>query len=844
MTSMVSRAGALVFSAIFALAFGLGGYFVGLRPLATTLHAAWQVRGWQAVPAQVLSAELRQHHDSDGGTTYEVRARYRYEIAGTRYEGERVGLDARGADNVTDWHQQWHRRLQEALSRNQPVTVWVNPAQPAQSLIDPEIRWSLQVFRLPFAFVFTGVGLVAAWVFVQLLLGRGRKDLAPQPGGDATVSGAAAGAPNSLRGKAAGAWLFALFWCGIAFPMAVLIWSRDTASGWVKAFISVFVVVGVLLLYFAVGQTRKTWRYRHVAFTALPHQPEAGRTVEITLLLPRRAVTAHEAPAPRLRLAQYRVDESSSGSPERQVEVVEGRTAPQPTPDGGMRLVARFAVPEDAPTHDANRSGERVDWRVELLAPDGAVELSYDLPVRATTSVPAEAAVDRFDRRAAWKREEPIEISDAADALGAPMGWPQGVAISESPQGWQLSFSQLAWRWAAAVALALLVLEWLINGRIGWHGLSPPRSLGGLAVAAALLAFALHAATRQWTLGVRDEGIVVRRDSWMWSSARSLPGEASQALVHKLFFTTGSGGHERRYHAIYTRGRSGERVRLTPGLGGTDAAVVVGRAIAQAWQDRRGRFAAGVQRTVRSDHSRPSWGWLVVLALVAISWWLPPAGDYAKRGHDLPNAAPARSTASSADTRLLGAQDAGDAAALEQALRDGANPDLLADSGSSVLMLAAHRGQMTHVELLLRAGAQPDLRQTRKDSERGDTALLRAFYGGHLAVAQRLARAGASLQVRNRWDWGPVHMAAQSGCVPCLQWLVDQGQSLEAPALASRGETPAMLAAAKGRVPALQWLQERGIDLWQHDAEGKTALDWARFGKQPDAERWLMERQR
>ena len=123
----------------------------------------------------------------------------------------------------------------------------------------------------------------------------------------------------------------------------------------------------------------------------------------------------------------------------------------------------------------------------------------------------------------------------------------------------------------------------------------------------------------------------------------------------------------------------------------------------------------------------------------------------------------------------MDAQNAGDATALEQALRSGANPNLLADSGSSVLMLAAHRGQMAHVELLLQAGAAPDLRQTQKDSERGDTALLRAMYGGHLAVAQRLMQAGASLQARNRWDWGPVHMAAQSGCVACLQWLVEQG---------------------------------------------------------------------
>ena len=35
--------------------------------------------------------------------------------------------------------------------------------------------------------------------------------------------------------------------------------------------------------------------------------------------------------------------------------------------DGHLRLVARFSLPDDAPTHGAQRSGERVDWRLELL---------------------------------------------------------------------------------------------------------------------------------------------------------------------------------------------------------------------------------------------------------------------------------------------------------------------------------------------------------------------------------------------------------------------------------------------------------------------------------------------
>lgn len=67
---------------------------------------------------------------------------------------------------------------------------------------------------------------------------------------------------------------------------------------------------------------------------ALPSRPTAGRSVEITLVLPARAVQQAGAGNLRLQVAQYRVDESSSGSPERQVEVLKATARRQPTGDG------------------------------------------------------------------------------------------------------------------------------------------------------------------------------------------------------------------------------------------------------------------------------------------------------------------------------------------------------------------------------------------------------------------------------------------------------------------------------------------------------------------------------
>ena len=77
MGNTMGRGVLLVFCAIFAVVFGAGGYWAGLRPLAETALAAWTVRSWQPVPAQVLDVQLKQHAGSEGGTTYQVLARYR-----------------------------------------------------------------------------------------------------------------------------------------------------------------------------------------------------------------------------------------------------------------------------------------------------------------------------------------------------------------------------------------------------------------------------------------------------------------------------------------------------------------------------------------------------------------------------------------------------------------------------------------------------------------------------------------------------------------------------------------------------------------------------------------------
>ena len=185
------------------------------------------------------------------------------------------------------------------------------------------------------------------------------------------------------------------------------------------------------------------------------------------------------------------------------------------------------------------------------------------------------------------------------------------------------------------------------------------------------------------------------------------------------------------------------------------------------------------------------------------------------------------------------AQDRSDLAALKALLEQGANPNTPANNGISLLMIAARRGNLANVELLLKHGANVNQRDETSNDNRGDTALLVALYAGQEQVVHRLLKAGARMDVKNMWDWGPMHMAAQSDCIACLELVRSHGVPLNNPAPASRGETPAMLAAARGRLESLKWFELQGVDLRQEDPHGKTALDWAEFARRENTAQWI-----
>ena len=169
--------------------------------------------------------------------------RYHYKFGENTYSGDRLGANPiGGTDNIDSWHDDMYSMLSSAKSDNKPITVWVNPADPAESMVDRTIRWKLVMFASVFALAFGGVGVGA---LVMLFANLFRAFVPARP------------ASRTRGGSGLGAiWIFTFFWNVISIPIAALTVPDAIQNGeWAVLLVLLFPLIGLLMLWGAVSQT-------------------------------------------------------------------------------------------------------------------------------------------------------------------------------------------------------------------------------------------------------------------------------------------------------------------------------------------------------------------------------------------------------------------------------------------------------------------------------------------------------------------------------------------------------------------------------------------------------------
>lgn len=186
----------VAFFGVFLLA-GLAFSMVFVVPAIRVVKA----RSWDPVPCEILSSHV-ESHPGDDSTTYSVEVRYRYQVDGLSYEGDRyqfLGGSSSGYDSKQE--------VVDGLPAGTVTECWVDPEDPSSSVLDRSFSLIYLVMLFPLIFVAIGAGGI-----VMTLLGARRmgpasgKAAAPQwlpkwsSGGGAQAP--AAGPPEAITPEA------------------------------------------------------------------------------------------------------------------------------------------------------------------------------------------------------------------------------------------------------------------------------------------------------------------------------------------------------------------------------------------------------------------------------------------------------------------------------------------------------------------------------------------------------------------------------------------------------------------------------------------------------------------
>jgi len=372
------RAVSILFCLLFAVPFGgvgLGAAYL----MATMAYDGARARDWVLVKA----------------TVSETTPTYHYTFDGQRHSSDRRGtLRIEGTSNVDDFDDRVASIIERGRQEKRPITVWVNPDNPAEAMIDRDIRWMMMVFMVPFALAFGGVGVGALWVAAKVVREPARRKAhrAPPP---------AAAAMQAAGSGTGGLWIMAVFWNAIAFPAAALAVPQAIASGdWLVLIVLIFPLIGVGLLWGAIAATFGRLRRGKVEIQLSTPTPRVGGPVEGYVTFA-KGVKGGESF--HVRLVCERTFRSGGGDASVAPHWTRSVTVKAASAVSGMRVPFRLETPANVPASDSGDDDEKpvtYSWRIEVEPAAQRMAVPYrhdivmhkpvlDTPRTATVEPPA-----------------------------------------------------------------------------------------------------------------------------------------------------------------------------------------------------------------------------------------------------------------------------------------------------------------------------------------------------------------------------------------------------------------------------------------------------------------------
>lgn len=559
---------ALLIVGLLFLAVGIG---VGVYGIGAGL-VQWQaMQGWRPAEAEVMSTKLQRHRDSDGGVTYEVTCRYRYHYQGKSYIGNRVGI-SESSDNVGRWHQDWHSRLQAALRRGTPITLWVDPEDPTRAILDRELRWGKLGFQLIFVIIFGGAGATVIWFAL-----RRAPTKIPAPADQPWLANPAwrnGQVRSSAHTVLWTSWGVALFWNVMSSPLVFLV-PQEVNDGNRLALIGLlFPVVGVGIIVFAIRKALEWRRFGPTALHLVPFPGVVGGNVggNLELRLPYRA--SHKFPV-SLTCSHLRTYRSSGKTRSSETAVWQDEAQAKVEPGiRGTRVSFNFRVPPDQPGSE-ERSENYHKWALHIRSELPGIDLDRKF------TVPVYKTGQSADHVPATSAPQP----DLATTL--PEGVVQVSHVSSGTRFHYPLFRQLG----AAVGMLLVGamfcggVSLMIHQLLGDEGIGAVLALMAIvfgATSAVIVLGGLYMLGNSLTVDIGRRSVVITRRVFGLPFRRYVDQHDIRAVGIAMGLQTSKGSTTIAYYTVKLLLSDGRKVTVGDSLKGASVAEAVKQRISDA----------------------------------------------------------------------------------------------------------------------------------------------------------------------------------------------------------------------------------------------------------------------
>jgi Protein of unknown function (DUF3592) len=376
---------------IIALPFAAFATYMAYLAVSSVIDSQ-RMHSWEQVPATILSTELARHRGSKGSTSYKAKATYTYRYRGIEYRGDRVSIYS-GGDNFGDYQHNTYATLKSYHQRGEAFPAYVNPQNPTESILFPELRYGiLAVFAL-FATIFGTIGYGTIYfVFWSARYRRKEQQLEqnyPNEPWNHRPEWNSGTIVSSDRSGVLVTAIFALIWNGVSLPLVFII-PREVAKGNALAVVGLlFPLVGIGLLGLTAYMILRWSRFGRSYLTLRTNPARLGGTLEgeiqISVPLPKQTQI-------KLKLVCEKITYSGSGkrSKSRSETLWHSETTVQPAvlmamPTRNTQVPVSIPIPLQLPASSSKGYGEHIKWSLTASAEIPGVDYSalFEVPVFA-----------------------------------------------------------------------------------------------------------------------------------------------------------------------------------------------------------------------------------------------------------------------------------------------------------------------------------------------------------------------------------------------------------------------------------------------------------------------------